>query len=77
MQHGLKKPAFSLVFSCRWPDSNRHGSLRMILSHVRLPIPPHRQDDKTADISDSIIVPFRQTFVNLKFHFLDYSSLYY
>lgn len=43
MQHGLKKPAFSLVFSCRWPDSNRHGSLRMILSHVRLPIPPHRQ----------------------------------
>ena len=38
----LKNSKYS-VLSCRWPDSNRHGSLRMILSHVRLPIPPHRQ----------------------------------
>lgn len=70
MRHGIrrirKKPALPLVFSCRWPDSNRHGSLRMILSHVRLPIPPHRQAYKTADISDSSIVPSGRKFVNLK-----------
>src|SRR5699024_4445363 len=28
--------------SCRWPDSNRHGLIRLILSQVRLPIPPQR-----------------------------------
>ena len=28
---------------CRWPDSNRHASRRLILSQVRLPIPSHRQ----------------------------------
>ena len=27
---------------CRWPDSNRHGVNRLILSQVRLPIPPQR-----------------------------------
>ena len=30
------------IIKYRWSDSNRHGLLRMILSHVRLPIPPHR-----------------------------------
>ena len=31
-----------LDFKCRWPDSNRHGVNRLILSQVRLPIPPQR-----------------------------------
>ena len=29
-------------FLCHWPDSNRHGVTRLILSQVRLPIPPQR-----------------------------------
>ena len=32
----------SLFIKCRWPDSNRHGVTRLILSQVRLPIPPQR-----------------------------------
>ena len=31
-----------LFYECRWPDSNRHGVTRLILSQVRLPIPPQR-----------------------------------
>ena len=35
---------FTALLICRWPDSNRHGVTRLILSQVRLPIPPQRHD---------------------------------
>ena len=38
----LKLYASGQFLNCRWPDSNRHGLLRRILSAVRLPIPSHR-----------------------------------
>ena len=41
MQHKIKKVLKTKdFFHCRWPDSNRHGVTRLILSQVRLPIPP-------------------------------------
>ena len=46
MQHKIKKVLKTKdFFHCRWPDSNRHGVTRLILSQVRLPIPPQRQAD--------------------------------
>ena len=57
----LKLYASGQFLNCRWPDSNRHGLLRRILSAVRLPIPSHRQMRKLYTGSHQIASISRKT----------------
>ncbi len=42
-EYKIMTSAYIRISWCRWPDSNRHGLPRRILSAVRLPIPSHRR----------------------------------
>ena len=55
---------------CRWPDSNRHGVTRLILSQVRLPIPPQRHGVRF--LPNTLIISYRYANCKKNLSFLCY-----